>query len=104
MPIFNFADSCIFVGVCLILFFQRRFYQQQAEREGLLPDDPDATNAAVLPMSEPVDEVDTPASEMTSQANADLAERTDEESSTDDQDQVDKPIAVSDEPIKEKEA
>ena len=33
MPIFNFADSCIFVGVCLILFFQRRFYQQQAEEE-----------------------------------------------------------------------
>ncbi len=33
MPIFNFADSCIFVGVCLILFFQRRFYQEQADRE-----------------------------------------------------------------------
>ncbi len=104
MPIFNFADSCIFVGVCLILFFQRRFYQQQAEREGLLPDNPDATNAAVLPMSELADELDTPATEMNSQAEAKLAERNDEESTTDDQDQVDKPIAVSDEPLKEKEA
>jgi signal peptidase II len=25
-PIFNIADSCIFIGVCLILFFQRRFF------------------------------------------------------------------------------
>jgi signal peptidase II len=31
-PIFNVADSCIFIGVCLILFFQRRFFNT-------LPDD-----------------------------------------------------------------
>ena len=48
MPIFNFADSCIFVGVCLILFFQRRFYQQQAEREGL-HNGPGEAPANVLP-------------------------------------------------------
>lgn len=56
MPIFNFADSCIFVGVCLILFFQRRFYNEQAERDALLPDDPDAANAAVLPTTEAIDQ------------------------------------------------
>ncbi|MEZ0607611.1 lipoprotein signal peptidase [Fibrella sp. WM1] len=56
MPIFNFADSCIFVGVCLILFFQRRFYQEQAQHDDLLPDAPDATNAAVLPTTEAFDE------------------------------------------------
>ncbi|CCH00544.1 signal peptidase II [Fibrella aestuarina BUZ 2] len=58
MPIFNFADSCIFVGVCLILFFQRRFYQEQAQHDNLLPDAPDATNAAVLPTAEVFDETE----------------------------------------------
>jgi signal peptidase II len=45
MPIFNFADSCIFVGVCLILFFQRRFYHQQAEEEAQRTVVPDIHNA-----------------------------------------------------------
>lgn len=49
-PIFNIADSCIFIGVCLILFFQRRFFGELPADEGLLPiDGPDATEAAVLP-------------------------------------------------------
>lgn len=51
-PIFNIADSCIFVGVCIILFFQRRFFREQNEEEGLLPDDPSPEDAAVLPASE----------------------------------------------------
>lgn len=34
-PIFNIADSCIFIGVCLILTFQRRFFREQSqEQEG----------------------------------------------------------------------
>ncbi|UOQ75409.1 lipoprotein signal peptidase [Hymenobacter sp. 5516J-16] len=30
-PIFNIADSCIFIGVVLILIFQNRFYSQHLE-------------------------------------------------------------------------
>ncbi|WP_229376073.1 lipoprotein signal peptidase [Fibrella aquatilis] len=48
MPIFNFADSCIFVGVCLILFFQRRFYQQQAEQEAQLFHEKTPTDGVVV--------------------------------------------------------
>jgi len=52
-PIFNIADSCIFIGVCLILLFQRRFFGGHNIEDGLLPiDGPDATEAAVLPMAE----------------------------------------------------
>ncbi|RRB12964.1 lipoprotein signal peptidase [Larkinella knui] len=51
-PIFNIADSCIFVGVCIILFFQRRFFREQHEEDGLLPDDLSPESAAVLPVSE----------------------------------------------------
>lgn len=52
-PIFNIADSCIFIGVCLILLFQRRFFGGHTIEDGLLPiDGPDATEAAVLPMAE----------------------------------------------------
>ena len=56
-PIFNVADSCIFVGVCLILFFQRRFFGEQHVEDGLLPiSGPDATEASVLPTAEFIDE------------------------------------------------
>ncbi len=60
MPIFNFADSCIFVGVCLILFFQRRFYQQQAEEEARRtePYIHDAGQSSVVVESEPTAEHD----------------------------------------------
>lgn len=52
-PIFNVADACIFIGVCLILFFQRRFFGEHPIAESLLPiDGPDATEAAVLPSTE----------------------------------------------------
>lgn len=52
-PIFNIADSCIFIGVCLILFFQRRFFGEPPVEDSLLPDEgPDASNAAVLPAAE----------------------------------------------------
>lgn len=60
-PIFNVADSCIFVGVCLILLFQRRFFSGIQPDESLLPDEPDATNASVLPMHEAVADGLTPA-------------------------------------------
>lgn len=56
-PIFNVADSCIFVGVCLILFFQRRFFGEQHVEDSLLPTSgPDATEASVLPTAEFIDE------------------------------------------------
>nr|WP_293838190.1 lipoprotein signal peptidase [uncultured Arsenicibacter sp.] len=51
-PIFNIADACIFVGVCFILFFQRRYFgEHPAEEESYLPDDvmPDANEASVVP-------------------------------------------------------
>ncbi len=31
--IFNIADSCIFIGVCLILAFQRRFFREQSQEQ-----------------------------------------------------------------------
>ena len=56
-PIFNVADSCIFIGVCLILFFQRRFFGEPPVEDSLLPvSGPDATEAAVLPASELLDD------------------------------------------------
>ncbi|MFD2573488.1 lipoprotein signal peptidase [Spirosoma soli] len=51
-PIFNIADSCIFIGVCLILFFQRRFFGEQHIENSMLPATPDANEAAVLPAAE----------------------------------------------------
>ena len=60
-PIFNIADSCIFIGVCLILFFQRRFFGEPPVEDSLLPVlGPDATNAAVLPAADFIaDEADS---------------------------------------------
>lgn len=53
-PIFNIADSCIFVGVCLILLFQRQFFGGHIVEEPNPPaDDPDPMPAEVLPTSEP---------------------------------------------------
>lgn len=51
-PIFNIADSCIFVGVCIILFFQRRFFREQPEEDVLLPEDPSPDTVFVLPAVE----------------------------------------------------
>ncbi|WP_405520584.1 hypothetical protein [Spirosoma sp. KNUC1025] len=52
-PIFNIADSCIFIGVCLILFFQRRFFGEHQMEDAMLPvSGPDATDATVLPAAE----------------------------------------------------
>jgi signal peptidase II len=52
-PIFNIADSCIFIGVCLILFFQRRFFSELPVEETLLPSSgPDATQAQVIPTTQ----------------------------------------------------
>jgi len=34
-PIFNVADSCIFIGVCIILIFQGRFYSPEAGNRAL---------------------------------------------------------------------
>ncbi|RSK37636.1 lipoprotein signal peptidase [Hymenobacter metallilatus] len=44
-PIFNIADSAIFVGVALILLFQSRFFAQQEEAKPLAADDAQAAQA-----------------------------------------------------------
>jgi signal peptidase II len=69
-PIFNIADSCIFIGVCLILFFQRRFFGEHTPDHGMLPvTGPDATEASVLPTAELTktdsegDEIEKPATD-----------------------------------------
>ena len=50
-PIFNIADACIFVGVCFILFFQRRYFGEHTPEGDLLPNDdmPNAEEASVVP-------------------------------------------------------
>lgn len=50
-PIFNVADSCIFIGVCIILFFQRRFFSEPPIEGALLPG-PDAGQPEVIPITE----------------------------------------------------
>lgn len=49
-PIFNVADACIFVGVCIILLFQRRYFNEQQTEQ--LPDHIDATESSVAPVEE----------------------------------------------------
>lgn len=52
-PIFNIADSCIFIGVCMILFFQRRFFGEHTDEEGLLPQgEPHPEEVAIVPAAE----------------------------------------------------
>lgn len=38
-PIFNFADACIFVGVCIILIFQGTFFPRLDEPQGEIESD-----------------------------------------------------------------
>lgn len=59
-PIFNVADSCIFIGVCVILFFQRRFFSELPAEENLPPvSGPDATQAQAMPVAELYEEEQT---------------------------------------------
>jgi len=81
-PIFNIADSCIFIGVCLILFFQRRFFREHTfDPDGQLPDDAALTNSAtVLPATDFVEEIetehdDTPVAGVEGQPAPDLGEQ-----------------------------
>jgi len=79
-PIFNIADSCIFIGVCLILFFQRRFFRDHSfDPDGQLPDDAAAGAASVLPATDFVEEIaaehdHTPFTAVEAQPTADLDE------------------------------
>ncbi|WP_019988716.1 lipoprotein signal peptidase [Rudanella lutea] len=79
-PIFNIADACIFVGVCIILFFQRRFFRDypdvsdndasrsdgsehglsdRFDTDGQLPDDAPLTGSAeVLPAVDAAEEIE----------------------------------------------
>ena len=47
-PIFNIADSCIFIGVCLILTFQRRFFREQSQEAN---QDTETISQDVLPVN-----------------------------------------------------
>ncbi|WP_345240952.1 lipoprotein signal peptidase [Nibrella saemangeumensis] len=52
-PIFNIADSCIFIGVCMILFFQRRFFGEHTDEEGMLPQgEPHPEEVDIVPAAE----------------------------------------------------
>lgn len=59
-PIFNIADACIFVGVCIILFFQRRYFGDHTAEGDLLPNDgiPDSDEASVVPAASLEDDTD----------------------------------------------
>lgn len=77
-PIFNIADACIFVGVCLILFFQRRFFGEHPADHDMLPvTGPDATEAAVLPTHELSEDERPEASVENTAANTDELTGTD---------------------------
>ncbi len=56
-PIFNIADSCIFIGVCLILFFQRRFFRDHTFDEQLPDDALTADSATVYPAVDALKEI-----------------------------------------------
>jgi signal peptidase II len=51
-PVFNIADSSIFVGVVVILLFQRKFFKDKFHDDHLHADDPQASAPAVQPTSE----------------------------------------------------
>ena len=52
-PIFNFADACIFVGVCIILIFQGTFFPRLDEPQGEIESDETTETVA---MENPADE------------------------------------------------
>ncbi len=68
-PIFNIADSCIFIGVCLILFFQRRFFRDQeiSHIGPMLAVESDTHQGAILPVAEASEEIETEQTETTSE-------------------------------------
>ncbi|MCU0341368.1 MAG: lipoprotein signal peptidase [Spirosomaceae bacterium] len=48
-PIFNIADACIFIGVCIILAFQGTFFPRLHEQEEEEADETDKESVAELP-------------------------------------------------------
>jgi signal peptidase II len=48
-PVFNIADSSIFIGVVIILIFQKRFFKDKFHPEDKLPDDMGATATPAAP-------------------------------------------------------
>ncbi len=72
-PIFNIADSCIFIGVCLILFFQRQFFGEQPVNDTLLPaSGPDAVEATVAPATDVATQEDIAENTSTQTENQEL--------------------------------
>jgi signal peptidase II len=57
MPIFNFADSCIFIGVCIILIFQGSFFprlhEDESDEEMSNMSDKTTLTDGTLPTTEP---------------------------------------------------
>ncbi len=63
-PIFNFADACIFIGVCIILMFQGTFFPRLDEHEEIeeAPKTDEIADVPSIVSSE--EETEIPASEM----------------------------------------
>lgn len=51
-PIFNVADSCIFIGVCIVLIFQGHFYTPKTEEEGEEENEEAASSSLLSPDEE----------------------------------------------------
>lgn len=74
-PIFNIADSCIFIGVCSILIFQGSFHstgnhseeEHEAHKDEVLQNESEQITAAGNPVNTP--EISTPAIENESDEN-----------------------------------
>lgn len=67
-PIFNFADACIFVGVCTILIFQSSFFKHSHEyevKEETLADDDDLMREEMAPPGEYIEPLDSTDNSMT---------------------------------------
>lgn len=87
-PIFNVADSCIFIGVCLILFSQRRFFSE-------LP----ADDVRPVSGSDPVLTTVPPVAELDEEQSAHQANHAENNELADDERQRPAPESVmSDEP------
>lgn len=70
-PIFNFADACIFIGVCIILMFQGTFFprleeyhsEDQSDSETEVDSQSDRVNEQIVEKSTEEREIETPVNE-----------------------------------------
>jgi len=68
-PVFNIADSSIFIGVALILIFQKKYFQEDEQEKDIAPEQP-GTDFAVQseqPSPEVTSQLEQPSSDSPSQ-------------------------------------